>query len=631
MSWIAGYFGNHPSSRSPLAARTVTSLGSSRVWTDDDAAGPARPIRYRLVCSANRELIVIGTALVTDAEILTTTESTVPDDLAWRWSGAYAVVELTEARLSIWSDLATAVPIYTYQADDGVYWSTSARALAGLSGGRLDLERIAGELHAPGTPRLVGDRTYFEGVRLVLPGYRYVFARSGRTWHTRVWEAATPSDPQPTATGPSADLRTELTAAVTVRVRTAKAPSADLSGGLDSTALTLLAAEDLAPERSIAAYTVHEPTAANVAAPSGDLRYALQAAGVPGVDHHLLALDGAHLPYSRLDELAITDEPAPSARAYARFAFQLDTMREQTATDSHMTGDGGDTVLMSQLGWIADAIAQRRFAIAVAEAHRLARLRRIAPSTVLRAATDLLRHTPQQGLSAASTWWREGRATRTQRAAAGAWHTAAAPPPWTTATAGESAASLADAAPTPDYVRGALNQLAIAHDAAEVGRTANADARLAAHHGVVLHNPFVDSRIIDTVLRGRAGPLPRPSDYKPQLRAALVGVYPAELAARTTKGTFTSDYFTGLRVNLPALLDLADGRLAALGLIHPEALRSSLRAAAAGAMGSTVCLPQLDAALSVESWLRSHERAEPVLWSPSATSHGESACQAVTA
>ncbi|MGH3971829.1 MAG: hypothetical protein ACRDS9_00660, partial [Pseudonocardiaceae bacterium] len=124
MSWIAGYFGNHPSSRSPLAARTVTSLGSSRVWTDDDAAGPARPIRYRLVCSANRELIVIGTALVTDAEILTTTESTVPDDLAWRWSGAYAVVELTEARLSIWSDLATAVPIYTHQADDGVYWST---------------------------------------------------------------------------------------------------------------------------------------------------------------------------------------------------------------------------------------------------------------------------------------------------------------------------------------------------------------------------------------------------------------------------------------------------------------------------------------------------------------------------
>lgn len=623
MSWIAGYFGNHPTSRSPFSARPVASLGVSMTWTVDDVAASGRPVSYRLVRSGSRVLIVVGTALVTDAEILATTQTTVPDDITWRWPGAYAVIEVTEARLSIWSDLATAVPIYTHQADDGVYWSTSARGLAGLSGGRLDLERIAGELHAPGTPRLVGDRTYFEDVRLVFPGYRYVFARSGRTWHRHVWEAGCPSDPQPTMTSDCADLRAELAAAVTARVRTAKAPSADLSGGLDSTALTLLAADYLAPERSIAAYTVHEPSATTAAAPTGDLHYALQAANAPGVEHHLLPLDGTHLPYSRMNELPTTDEPAPSARAFARFALQLDAIRERSASDSHMTGDGGDTVLMSMLHWIADAITQRRVAAAAAEAHRVGRLRRTAPATVLRAATDLVRHTPEQALHAASIWWRGGHPSRPEQAAARAWLTVATPPPWVTAAAGEGAATLAERAPTPAYRRGALNQLAIAHDAAEVGRTANADAQLAAHHGVVLHNPFVDSRIIDTVLGGRAGPLPRPSDYKPQLRAALAGVYPEELMARTTKGTFTSDYFTGLRVNLSTLLELADGRLAALGLIHPEALRSSLRAAAAGATGSTVCLPQLDAALSVESWLRAHERAEPVRWSRFTTSHGE--------
>lgn len=623
MSWIAGYFGNHPSLRSPLSAHTVASRGASTVWTINDAASRGRPVSYSLVRSGSRDLIVIGTALVTDAEILAATQTAVPDDITWRWPGAYAVVEVTEARLSIWSDLATAVPIYTHQADDGVYWSTSARGLGGLSSGRLDLERIAGELHAPGTPRIVGDRTYFAGVRLVLPGYRYVFARSGRTWHRHVWEAASPNDPQSTMTSGGTDLRAELAAAVNARVRTAKAPSADLSGGLDSTALTLLAADDLAPERSIAAYTVHEPSATTAATPSGDLHYALQAAQAPGVEHHLLPLDGTHLPYSRMDELPTTDEPAPSTRAYARFAFQLDAMRERTASDSHMTGDGGDTVLMSMLHWIADAITQRRFAVAAAEAHRVARLRRTAPATVLRAAADLVRHTPEQALFAASTWWRGGHPSRPEQAAARSWLTVATPPPWVTAAAGEAAARLAECAPTPAYIRGALNQLAIAHDAAEVGRTANTDAQLAAHHGVVLHNPFVDSRIIDTVLRGRAGPLPRPSDYKPQLRAALAGVYPEELTARTTKGTFTSDYFTGLRVNLSTLLELAGGRLTALGLIHPEALRSSLRAAAAGATGSTVCLPQLDAALSVESWLRAHERAETVRWSRFTTSHGE--------
>jgi asparagine synthase (glutamine-hydrolysing) len=628
MSWIAGYFGNNPSSRSPLVGRAEASIGACKVWTADDAASRGCSVPCRLVRSANRELIFIGTALVTDAEILATIQGQVPDDITWRWPGAYAVIEVTEARLSIWSDLATAMPIYTHQADDGVYWATSAHSLAGLSDGALDLERISGELYAPGTTRLVGDRTYFEGIRLVLPGYRYAFARSGRTWHRRVWDASTPIDPQPTQRDSGADLRAELAAGVTARVRTAKAPSADLSGGLDSTALTLLAAEALAPERSIAAYTVYEPSAATKATPSGDLRYALQAASEPGIEHHLLGLDGSHPPYSRLDELAMTDEPAPSARAYARFAFQLDTMRERTATDSHMTGDGGDTVLMSTLHWIADAITQRRFALAAAEAHRTARLRRTAPATVLRAATDFLRYTPEQGLSAASTWWREGRATRSQRAAARAWLTAAAPPHWVTRAAGENAATLADDAPTPAYVRGALNQLAIVHDAVEVGRTANADAQLAAHHGVVLHNPFVDSRIIDTVLQRRVGSLPRPSDYKPQLRAALAGVYPEELATRMTKGTFTSDYFTGLRANLPMLLDFAGGRLATLGLIHPEALRSSLRAAAVGVPGSTVCLPQIDAALSIESWLGAHERAVPVRWSRSATEHGGNACHA---
>lgn len=614
MFWMAGYIGDRSRPRSPLGARPVAARRTSIAWVVDED-GSYAPAVYRLVRDGAHDLILIGTASVSDAELAAVGASSVPDDVAWRWPGAYAVVEQTESHLSIWSDLATAVPIYTCLTDDGLYWATSARGLAGLASDgehRLDIERLAGELHAPGTPRLFGERTYFDGVRLVLPGHRYMFGRSGTAWRSRIWVPGERHGSEPS--GP-AGLRTELTAAVRTRVEDAIAPSADLSGGLDSTALTLLAASALIPNgRMISAYTVHEPSANSTGTPTGDLAHALRAAQHPGVEHHLLALDGAHLPYSHLDNLPVTDEPAPSARAYARFAFQLDTMRDHTATDCHMTGDGGDTVLMTSVAWIADAIAHRRFAVAAAEARRLARLRRTAPAEVLRAATDLLRHTPEQGMAAAAAWWHTNHATRTQRSAASAWLTLAAPPPWTTAQAGLRAATLANAAPALPHAPGALTAHAIVHDAAEVGRTALSDAQLAAHHGVPLHNPFVDSRVLAAALSTPVAAMPRPSEYKPQIREALKDVYPPELAARTTKGSFASDYYAGLRTNLSPLLDLVDGRLSDLGLIRVDALRASIRAGAAGATGETVCLPQLDAALSLESWLRALERTEVIRW-----------------
>lgn len=623
MFWMAGYIGDHSRPRSPFGARPVAARGTSIVWAVDEDGSHVPAPRFRLVRDGAHDLILIGTASVSDAELVAVAATSVPDDVTRRWPGAYAVVEQAESHVSIWSDLATAVPIYTYLADDGLYWSTSARGLAGLSGNgdhRLDIERLAGELHAPGSPRLFGERTYFEGVRLVLPGHRYMFGRSGTAWRSRMW---VPGERHGSAPNGPAGLRAELTAAVRSRVANASAPSADLSGGIDSTALTLLTARALAPSgRTISAYTVHEPSANATGTPIGDLAHALRAGQRPGVEHHLLALDGAHLPYGRIDGLPVTDEPAPSARAYARFAFQLDAMRQRTATDCHMTGDGGDTVLMTSVAWIADAIAHRRFAVAAAEARRFARLRRTAPAEVLRAATDLLRHTPEQGLAAAAAWWHSGHATRAQHSAASAWLTVAAPPPWATDQAGLRAAALANAAPAVPHARGALTAHAIVHDAAEVGRTALSDAQLAAHHGVPLHNPFVDSRVLAAMLSAPVAAMPRPSEYKPQIREGLADVYPPELAARTTKGMFASDYFAGLRTNLASLLDLADGRLSDLGLVRVDALRASLRAGAAGATGAAVCLPQLDAALSVESWLRALERTKVVRWERQAISAG---------
>lgn len=401
---------------------------------------------------------------------------------------------------------------------------------------------------------------------------------------------------------------------VAERTAAGTSPSTDLSGGLDSTALTLLAAEALSPDRSVAAFTVHRPSSV----PVGDLRYAIEAADRPGIEHHRLRLGPDHLPYGQLDALPPTDEPAPSGKAYARLGFQLDAMRDLVGTDAHLTGDGGDAVLSTPIAWIGDLLRRGGYGRAVLEAVRVARVRRTTPRAVLVRAAIAARSRPSDALAAQARIWRNGYVLPRDRRAAREWVTAGAQACWLTEGARLLAADLADeaAARVEHIAPGNVSRHLVAQAAVDVGRTAQADAQLAAHHGVVLHNPFVDSRILDVCLSVPVAHLAGPSAYKPVLRRALCDLYPSSLVARTTKGTFTSDYYQGLRTNLPSLLDLADGRLARLGIIDAEPLRATLEAAAAGA---PTALYTLDTVLGIEAWMAVVESAhEPSWWSDAA-------------
>jgi asparagine synthase (glutamine-hydrolysing) len=71
-----------------------------------------------------------------------------------------------------------------------------------------------------------------------------------------------------------------------------------------------------------------------------------------------------------------------------------------------------------------------------------------------------------------------------------------------------------------------------------------------------------------------------------------------------------------MRANLPALLGLADGRLAALGLVDPLRLRAAIRNAA---VGLPTAFGQLEPVLAAESWLRAVASAPAYAWAGSAT------------
>ncbi|GAA3047460.1 hypothetical protein GCM10020000_29500 [Streptomyces olivoverticillatus] len=114
-------------------------------------------------------------------------------------------------------------------------------------------------------------------------------------------------------------------------------------------------------------------------------------------------------------------------------------------------------------------------------------------------------------------------------------------------------------------------------------RPAYADCQLAEELGIELHNPYFDGAILDAVLSVPSWDRFAVHRYKPVLIDAVGDLLPELHRRRVTKGVFAEDFHQGVRVNLQRLLTLADGRLAAMGLINPGPLRAALQAAALGA------------------------------------------------
>jgi asparagine synthase (glutamine-hydrolysing) len=142
-------------------------------------------------------------------------------------------------------------------------------------------------------------------------------------------------------------------------------------------------------------------------------------------------------------------------------------------------------------------------------------------------------------------------------------------------------------------------------------RTAHTENQLADSFGIVMHNPYLDARLLDITLGVHGWLRGSPHQYKPLLTTATAGLLPETVRNRAAKGTFVGDHHEGLRRNLHHVLDLADGRLAGRGLITLDKLRSEIHMAAAG---RNIHWGHLQRVLAAEVWLRSLESAGPIDW-----------------
>ncbi|MFJ4503669.1 albusnodin/ikarugamycin family macrolactam cyclase, partial [Streptomyces sp. NPDC088864] len=513
---VGGFSNTRPDLPHPLGAERIA---KSALWR-------LGSIPVRTAQRSGRCVHVIGLCGATAEEVQALADRPVPTRTTWRWPGTYAVVEVLEHGLVLHTDPAAALPLYAVSWRGTWAWSTSARYLAALAGARVDTVRLACAFLAPSVPVLASGRSYFSGVEQLPPGSRIELPESGGRYTFRnTWCPDSFHGPPP-----HVRLRNALTASVRLRVETDPALSSDLSGGLDSTTVAAIACR--AAPGPVNAVTVHPHGVLDGA----DLRYArLTAAAFSGrLRHHLLPLGDEHRPYTGLQDLPVTDEPAPSSLTQARLLTQFRWMHRELGTRTHLTGDGGDSILFQPPAHLADLLRHHCYSRAVQEAFGFARLRHIAPLPLLRSAARMTTITRERASVALGTELSSG--VKRSREDVG-WFSVLPVPAWADPSAVRLLTQAAEGyAAAPDALPGLDASVRILVDEIrEVARTAVAEAELAEACGIQLHNPFLDASVVDAVLRTPLGSRSPLYAYKPALTKAFADVLPAGLTGRTTK------------------------------------------------------------------------------------------------
>jgi asparagine synthase (glutamine-hydrolysing) len=370
--------------------------------------------------------------------------------------------------------------------------------------------------------------------------------------------------------------------------------AAQVSGGMDSTAVGFLAADRAAARGE----RVHALSLVYDALPGLDIEkpYVDLALDRPGLVPHRLVGD-AVLDFDVFATVAPHDEPFAGL-----FRIGLDRAMTDAAVaagaETMMTGLGADELLATAPYHIADMVRAGRFRAAWREAAGWSReyntsvwkwlrpfgLKPLLPVWLMPGIGPLLR-------GGYASWSRQNQST-------------IAP------------ATLKSFAKTGKLRARALEILRLSWKGQPSVVMSEAVARLvftaggwaghavAAPAGVHETHPFRDPRVLAFALGARRRFHPPPSRrQKPILAAALRGTLPDPILDRRAKGNFNALYYRGLSRNLPALEALVrDSKCDAMGLFDKAELVACMRDMAVGVRGLDGMVG-LNSALAVIKWL----------------------------
>ncbi|MFE6922952.1 asparagine synthase-related protein [Nocardia sp. NPDC057663] len=566
-------------------ATSVVSYPSGRPWL----LGSWPPHEIVLASAGERMLAVVGTSSTTTADLTARLKRvhTVANLEAALHSihGSFHVAATLDRHLYLRGSASGARRVYRADIDGVTVCADRAHTVAWLTGAEPDTAQLAARL-AVGLPHPLADTAMWRGVDTVTPGEALHLDTDGACRTIEWWHP--PAAELPLAQAASL-LREALRKAVALRARPGRVLAVDLSGGMDSTSLCFLAAEAGA---SLVTATLHWSAPGNQ-----DHHYARYAANhLPRIEH--LTFPSAELPacFSGLDRRHDPlGEPSALLRDREIRRHLAHAMRARGAT-LRLSGHGGDHVVSPPASYL----------------HGLARR---SPRLALRHTAGFMAHrrwplgaTARMLLGGGSyPAWLTAAAGRLREPAVSAsapetWGPQTVLPAWSSTGADDQLAGLLLCAAEQDGPLAAdFGRHAWIHQMREAGRLAGLikDAGTAA--GLPVDSPFCDDAVLTACLSVRPEEAGHPWSYKPLLAAAMEGLVPEHLLARTTKDHCGHEWHEGLKAHSRQLADWADtSHLVAAGLVQESGLRRVLLSPGLHIGGA----PQLENTLGTEEWLR---------------------------
>ena len=520
--------------------------------------------RVRAVARGPVALAIVGDCAVTEQEL----RAALPAVQAGRWveltqwPGSYWVIAGSDRQRFVCGDLAGIRAVYYTLRGEQATWASEPDLL-----GRplipdlpwLAARMTVGEHHWP-------HRSPYEGIQLVPGGFGLLLA-----------PGAPPQLIDITGVEPVDELREgaarfgrAFTDAIQHRVRTADGVvGADLSGGLDSSAAVVLAAD---------AGRVHAVTYTDGYTSAEDMAFASRVAEHTGVVHTVATGGDAQLPFGFPTGQPAGMEPVLEAGMYAMDTRYLHPVR---SLPLHLTGHGGDIVLDASIScWVRLVQDGRR-----REAHRqvvaFARLRNTAPGPYWNAVKQAADVGWNGSLERAAKTLERGPVTPQVAMSGWSWCRLGAGASWLTGDGRHQIAGLLRQAACDQQPEHAdeFDQWAALRS---VGASARGWAPYADALGIRPAYPYLDNTVVRAAFAVPALARRGMVTYKPLLRAALPQL-PDWLTSRRSKGSFTAQRIAGLARHQGRLDELiASNALADSGLIDPAAVRSALAQAARG-------------------------------------------------
>lgn len=547
-----------------------------------------------------RSTVLLGECLATFEEVREALSHRGPlHEVAARTAalaGSFCAVVSDGAGTVVATDLAGLHRVWYRSAGGGVEFASTPLALVHDPVRELDADALAARLFCSDFHGGLPGGSLYRGVMEVPPDRVLSLKGGGAVLEPR----PLPGNRTSFADGARA-LRTALENSVRARVVGASTVTTDLSGGLDSSTLALLAARHHGGPLPALTYT--DPFAAN----DEDTGYAsLLASREPRLRHVRVEGDARTLPFTGMDEAPPTDHPSLDTVIFARDRARL---RPATGTSVHLAGDGGDAVLGAPLTYLTALLEQagpRRFAreargwarLRHRPVHRIMRASWAARRTSYRSALNALAVELERGLS------RHGPENLPKVEHVLAWTQAAPAARWGTEEARTAVASRLRHAAENTHGAEGVNAHAL-----RVIRRHAFDTRLfvdiAARLGVRVAVPFFDNQVVAACLAVPATDRASAFRAKPLLGEAFSGRLPGELYERRTKGDYGACEYHGVRRNAVRLRDLIrESRLADLGILQPHLVLAELDRAIGGGYTAMSGISDIVAA---EVWLRKLE------------------------